>query len=286
MNRKECWPSRHQPADEQGEVDPRHGRGHLDEEHDGFRHLSPCQQPVVEHQLVLESDVERAHRAEIEQRETAVAQQHDVAGVEVGVEKVVLVELALRTHENPPGDLLRHDVVLFPPGHDAQRVPFGHFQVVRHQHALDERHHQHVARAVPAERAGSVDLVSLERPAHLSDGSRFDPVIQLFPDHGLELGVHLQRTQVLQCREPVQEAQQDLDELQVPPEAGLGIGPAHLDRDQDPVPTKAGAMGLADGSGCDGFVGKLGEHLVDRLAEALLNGAARLLAGKGGGAVE
>ena len=85
----------------------------------------------------------RADRAQVDQRHPVVVQQHDVAGMQVGMEQIVLEQLAQGRDEQPPRYFLRADPVGGTPGGRPLGVAGGDLDIFGHQDARDELHHDH-----------------------------------------------------------------------------------------------------------------------------------------------
>ena len=212
----------------------------------GFRVVSSGQRAEKEVELGEVLALGEAAGAEVQQRDPAVPQEHDVPGVQIAVIEVVLEELPQERVNEPPGEPLRVDPVFLEPVCEPLRVGRAQLDEVAHQRRGDELGDQHARRRVVGEHLGDGDFPARQVAAHALDGGRLEAEIGLLARNLLEfLDGALPADGPIDA-EPGEHADGHPHDPQI---AGKGAGdarPLNLDGHPHTLASQPGAMQLAD----------------------------------------
>ena len=209
----------------------------------------------LEHEVILAIHLlfQRPHRAQVDQGDAAIAQQQDVAGMEVGVEVIVLGQLAIERLEEAmagfPGiDVVFHQPVLQPIG----VLPL-HRHVIGHDDAVEVLHDEHAARAVAGVRPRRMNLViGTQELAHVAQVGLLVAIIRLLLEDLVQLPDQLVPAEVVENIQLLQDPDEAAEQAHVLREDLLNGRSLHLDRDPALLVEQASLVDLGNRRGGEG----------------------------------
>lgn len=217
-----------------------------------------------------EITVQEADAPEVDEGEPVFPKEDDIAGVEIAVEELVLVELAIDGEDESPADLSGVDLVDAAPLGDFFGLSTKDFEVIGHEDAAHEFHDEDALGGVSAEDLGDMDLVAAERFFHAAEIGGLVPVIDLLLHDPLDFPDELVPAHIGHDGEPLEQPEEGPHQDHVAPKDAFQMGPLDFDGDENAAGPKGGAVDLSGGSRREGETIKREKEEIEGPAELLL----------------